>query len=614
MALTSSARTRIINPRLGIYFGIFTSAFVALALVLTIFEQLGADDSTLGLLMLIGPLALYAAIGVAGYTREPIDYFAAGRRVPAFYTGLGLVVSALGATGIMALTGALFFSGFDALCMALGFVAGFVVIAVMIAPYLRKAGAFTLPSYFARRYESRVVRLVSAAVVAVPCILVLAAELRAGAFAASFLSGANVEIMAVCLVLVLIAILVAGGLRSLTWAGTGASIAALLTLLVPVAIAAVFLTNMPVPQLSHGPVLRALGRSENALQMSKDTVELLTFALAGEGLTPVTKRFASPNGSVGSLAFLVAMLTTAAGIAAAPWLLPRLSATPSVYETRKSLGWATVLCGVTVITLASIAVFMREYLFDIVTAAGAAQIPSWLQDLSGSDLAQIDTGTGEFSVSSFSFARDGIILGLPLAGGMPGVMLHVVLAGLVAAAVAGAGASIVALGHVLAEDVVDGLSPAAAPDNIRLATGRITLMLVAAIGGAFAILAPTDPLRLLIWALVLSASSIFPVLILSIWWKRSNAYGAMAGMITGFAVAALAMLACEAQWLGLDSALAAMFGIPAGLAAALIVTVITPLPGRDALDFVGDMRIPGGETLYDREMRLQRQRQRQHGG
>lgn len=613
MSLTSSARTRIINPRLGIYFGIFTSAFVALALVLTIFEQLGADDGTLGLLMLVGPLVLYVAIGVAAFTREPIDFFAAGRRVPAFYTGLNLTVSALGATGIMALTGALFFAGFDALCLCLGFVAGFVVIAVLIAPFMRKAGAFTLPSYFSRRYESRLVRLISAAVVAVPMVLVLAAEIRAGAFAASFLSGANVEIMAVCLVLVLIGILVAGGLRSLTWAGTGASIAALLTLLVPVAIVAVFLTNMPVPQLSHGPVLRALGRSENALEMSKSTVDLLAFALAGEGLQPVVNRFATPNGSVGSLAFIIAMLTTAAGIAAAPWLLPRLAATPSVYETRKSLGWATILSGVVIVTLASIAVFMREYLFDIVTAAGSAQIPAWLQDLSGSDLAQIDTGTGAFSVSSFSFARDGIILGLPLAGGMPGVMLHVVLAGLVAASVVGAGASIVALGNVLAEDVVDGLSPNAAPDNIRLGTGRITLALVAAIGCGFAILAPTDPLRLVIWALVLTASSIFPVLILSIWWKRSNAYGALAGMITGFAVAALAMLASEAHWLGIDSALAAVFGLPAGLAAAMIVTVITPLPGRDALDLVSDMRIPGGETLYDREMRLQRQRLRQHG-
>lgn len=610
MALMTPMRTRIVNPRLGIYFGIFTSLFVALTLVLTILEQLGADDATLGVLMFVGPVALYIAIGVAAFTREAIDYFAAGRRVPAFHTGLCLTFSAIGATGVTALTGALFINGFDALCIGIGIVAGFVVMGILFAPYLRKAGTFTLPSFLARRFDSRAVRIISAILISVPMVLLLAAEIRVGAFAASFLTGANVEIMAAGLVLVLIAMLTGGGVRSLTWSSSAASIAALLTLLVPVAIVAVFLTNMPVPQLSHGPVLRALGRSEAALAMSKDTVGLLTFALAGEGLQPIAKRFAAPNGSVGALAFMIVTLTTAAGIAAAPWLLPRIAATPSVYDTRKALGWATVLTGIILITLASIAVFMRAYLFDIVTAAGPAQIPGWLQDLAGSDLAQIDTGTGAFSVNSFSFVRDGVVLGLPMAGEMPGVMLHVVLAGIVAAALGAAGATVVALSNVVSEDVIDGMSKHAASDPARLATARVALMLAAAVGGAFAILAPTDPLRLTIWALVLSASSVFPVLLLAIWWKRSNAYGTMAGLLTGFLVAAAAMLAAEAGWIGIDSALVGVFGIPAGTAAALIVTIITPVPGRDALTFASDIRIPGGETLYDKEVRLQRQRQR----
>lgn len=610
MALMSPVRTRIINPRLGIYFGIFTSLLVALTLVLTIFEQLGADDGTLGVLMFVGPVALYIAIGVAAFTREASDYYAAGRRVPAFHSGLCLTFAAIGATGTMALTGALFINGFDALCLGLGIVAGLVIMSVLFAPYLRKVGSYTLPSFFLHRFESRAVRIISAFLISVPMVLLLAAEIRAGAFAASFLTGANIEIMAACLVLVLLAMLAGGGMRSLTWSSSGASIAALLALVVPVAIVAVFLTNLPLPQLSHGPVLRALGRSESALSMSKDTVGLLTFALAGEGLQPIAKRFVMPNGSVGSLAFSIVMLTTAAGIAAAPWLLPRLAATPSVYETRKSLGWATVLAGVILITLASIAVFMRAYLFDIVTAAGPAQIPGWLQDLAGSDLAEIDTGTGAFSVNSFSFARDGVILGLPLAGEMPGVMLHVVLAGILAAGLAAAGTTATALSSIWAEDIVDGMSKELAPDPVRLATGRIALMLVAAVGGAVAILAPTDPLRLMIWALALSAATVFPVLLLAIWWKRTNAYGALAGILTGFLVTAVTMLASESGWLGLDSALAGVFGLPAATAAAVLVTLVTPLAGRDALAFTSDMRVPGGETLYDREVRLQRQRQR----
>lgn len=609
----ASGRTRIINPRLGIYFGIFTSLFLALCLVLLILGQLDVAEATLGMFMLICPVVIYVAIGVAGRSDDVLDYFAAGRRVPAFYAGIGLAMSALGATGLMALTGAIFITGFDALCIGLGVVAGFVLMAVLVAPFVRKTGTFTLPSFFMRRFESRTVRLASAMLMVAPVILVLAAEIRAGAFAASFLSRASVEIMVGVLALVLMATVVAGGARSLTWSSTGQCIAAVLALIVPVAIVAVFLTNMPVPQLSHGPVLRALGRSESVLDLPKVTADLLAFNLPGEGLQPIAKRFANPFGSVGPLAFLIAMLTTAAGIASAPWLLPRLVATPSVYEVRKGLGWATITFGIVLITLASIAVFMREYLFDIVTAAGAGQIPGWLQDLSGSDLAGIDAGSGAFKVTNFTFERDGILLALPMAGEMPSVMLDVVLAGLVAAALACAGAAAVSLGTVLAEDVVDGLSPEPTPDHIRVLTARAATVLVILIGAAFAAFAPTDSLRLFIWALVLSASSLFPVLVLSIWWKRTNAYGALAGLLTGFCVAVLAILAAEAQWLGIDSALAGLFGIPASFGAALSVTMLTPLPGRNAIDLVSDLRIPGGETLYDREMRLQRQRQRQRG-
>lgn len=611
MSLTSASRTRIINPRLGTYFGIFTSLIVGLVLVLLIIEQLGAEKTTLAVLMLLGPLVFYVGIGLASFTKHPADYFAAGRRVPAFYTGLGLAMSAFGATGLMALTGALFISGFDALCLGLGIVAGFVVMAVMVAPFLRKAGTFTLPSFFGKRFDSRAVRVVSATLVAVPMLLVLAAELRAGAFAGSFLLGASTEIMAVLMVVIILATLLAGGVRSLAWSGTAQALAALLALLIPVAIVAVFLTNMPVPQLSHGPVLRALGRSEAALNVPKATADLLAFALAGEGLQPIAKRFATPFGSIGALAFSIAMLTTMMGVAAAPWLLPRLTATPSVYESRKALGWATVLSGIMLMTLASIAVFMRDFLFDIVTAAGPAEIPGWVQDLSGIDLANIDTGTGALAVTSLTFERDGVILGLPLAGGMTPVMFDVVLAGLVAAGLAGAGAAAVALGNVLADDIVDGLSPTVPPDAIRLTTARITLAVAAVVGGAFAVFAPTDPLRLVIWALVLSASSIFPVLVLGILWKRTNAYGALAGLIAGFGVAVMAILAAEAKWLPIDSALSAIFAVPAGFAATALVTLLTPLPARGAIDLASDMRIPGGETLYDKEMRLQRQRLRQ---
>ena len=602
-----TSRARFVNPRLGTYFGIFMSAFVALALLSLIFEGLEAPPVALSAVMLLGPVALYAAIGIAGWTSAPLDYFAAGRRVPAFYSGLVLAQTAMGATGIVALTGAFFLIGFDALCLGIGGLAGFVVMAVMLAPFLRKFGAFTIPSYLGRRFQSRVLRVLAAALLAVPMLLVLAAELRMGAYAASYLyAPVAPSVLVGFLGLILMVTLSAGGMRSLTWSTAAECIASLIALLVPVAIVAVIVTNLPLPQLSHGPVLRMLGRAESFMGLPIIIPPALAFDLPGEGLEPIAKRFSDALGSVGSLAFPLATLSTMAGIAAAPWLLPRVAATPGVYEARKSLGWATLLFGIVILTLASIAVFMRDYLADIATAAGPVRIPEWLAAMKAQGVAAFDGEAKRLTLSAMSFKRDAVLFALPAAAGLPNSVIYLAAAGAVAAALAAGGASAVALGNVLGEDVVSGLSWAAPAAGVRLAIARIGLAAALLLGAAMAVLAPTDPLKLMLWALALTASTAFPILILSIWWKRTNVFGAIAGLLSGFAVTVLAIYSGEAGWIGLDSMLAAALGVPAALAAAISVTLLTPAPSRHALELVRDIRVPGGEILYDREARLER--------
>ncbi len=256
------SRSRLVNPRLGTYFGIFVSALSGLVLLLIIFEQLGTPDSSLRWVMLIGPLLLYAAIAASVFTKDPLDFFAVGRRVPAGYIGLGIASSAMGATGIVAMTGVFFIIGFDALFIVIGGLAGFVLMAVVLAPFLRKFGMFTVPSYLGRRFDSRAVRILCATLIAGPMLLLLAAELRMGAFVAAWLVGQPHSLMVVLLVFCIVLGLVFGGMRSFTWSSSAQAIAAILALIVPVAIVAVIVTNFPLPQLTHGPLLRALVHNE----------------------------------------------------------------------------------------------------------------------------------------------------------------------------------------------------------------------------------------------------------------------------------------------------------------------------------------------------------------
>lgn len=609
MSLTS--RTRFVNPRLGTYFGIFASSLAGLVMLLLIFEQLGTSDSVLRWAMLLGPLALYAAIGLCVPTQEPLEFFAAGRRVPAGYTGLGIGVATLGATGMVAMTGVFFLIGFDALCLMIGALAGFVIMSVMLAPFFRKFGAFTVPSYLGRRFESKFVRLLSAALLAVPALLMLAAELRMGAFAAGWLSGQPQSIMILVLVAAFIVTVVLGGMRSLTWSGSAQAIAAVLALIVPVTIVAVIVTNFPLPQLTNGPLLRALTHTEAAQGLAMVDAPSLTFALPGDGIGHIVKRFTAPFGAIGPIAFVVAMLTVMAGIASSPWLIPRVTMTPGVYETRKSLGWATVYLGLIMLTAAAVSVFMRDFLMDMIRAGPSGTLAPWMQQLVQLGFVSVDTAAAPLTYSSFGFLRDGVLLSLPVAAGLPSVFVYFAAAGIVAAALVGAGATASALGNVIAEDVVNGLSWEPLPRAGRVHMGRLAIGGAAVLGGVIALIAPTDPLRLLLWSLALSGSTFFPVLVLSIWWKRMNGFGAIAGMSCGFAVAVLTILAGEANILGLDGALAGILGLPAGALGALLASIATPGPSCGVLELVREIRIPGGEVIYDREMRLLRLKNRE---
>jgi cation/acetate symporter len=366
-----------------------------------------------------------------------------------------------------------------------------------------------------------------------------------------------------------------------------------------------------LPQLTNGPLLRSLVHSEAAQGLPVIDASGLTFGLPDEGFSAVAKRFSVPFGAVGSIAFVIATLTVMAGVASSPWLLPRVTMTPGVYETRKSLGWATVFFAFLMLTAAAVAVYMRDYVMDIMQGASSGTLPDWMRQLVDFGFVQIDRAADALHYTSFKFARDKVLLSLPIAAGLPPVFVYFTAAGVIAACLVAAASATVALGNIIAEDVISGASAEPLARDLRLNVGRVSIAAVGVLGGAIALLAPTDPLRLLLWSLALTGSTLFPVIVLSIWWKRMNAFGALAGLACGFAVAVLTILAGEASILGLNGALAGILGIPAGTLGAMLASNATPGPTRSVLELVREIRIPGGEVVYDREMRLLRLKNRE---
>ena len=304
---------------------------------------------------------------------RPSDYFACGRRVPAFFNGLVLGITALGGAGFLALTGSFFIIGFDALCLSIGFYAGLVFMGVLFAPFLRKVGAYTVPT-LPRPPLREPHACASWRRQCCPCRSCCCWRPRPGlpptpaAWLARPVGAPDGVLVVACAA----GIVIAGGMRSLTWSSVGQAIAALLALAVPATIVALMVSNLPLPQMTHGNVLRVLTRVEMARNGCRSCWRRRwRSSLPGAGVETLTKRFVQAFGSVGSLSFVLMSFVAAAGIAASPTLLPRSGTTPGVYEARKSCGWAVLVSGVVLLTLPAIAVYLRSLLLEQVVGQPA---------------------------------------------------------------------------------------------------------------------------------------------------------------------------------------------------------------------------------------------------
>ena len=172
-------RYRSSNPHLGAYYGIVTATLVSLVIVLAMFEQLGWSQARLTQTMILVPVALYLCIAVGARTTHTEDFFASGRRVPPVYNGFVLAAIAVGGVGFVAYTGTTYFLGFDAMAIGLGLTFGMLAAGILFAPYLRKAGSYTLPSFFGHRFRSRLLRAAASIAQLPPLTLLLAAEIGA---------------------------------------------------------------------------------------------------------------------------------------------------------------------------------------------------------------------------------------------------------------------------------------------------------------------------------------------------------------------------------------------------------------------------------------------------
>jgi cation/acetate symporter len=592
----------VVNPRLGASFAVFTSSFFCLVLLLMILEQLGVKRPHIGELAIVAPVFTYLLIGITTRTTLADDYFISGQRVPAVYNGLALSAGSLGGLTVIGLTGALFFGGVDVMAICIGLAGGLALSAVFFSSYLRKAGAFTMAGFLGLRFDSTAVRLLAAVLVFVPSLMLLAAEIKFGAMAASYFLPMAPGQIAMAAMAVAAATVILGGMRALTWTQCGQTIVLLCGLAIPVIWVSLQLTNLPLPQLTYGNVLKTL----SGLEETKNLIHSGGRPIATDGFLPLTGPFAALFSNISRFDFVALLLCTAMGSAVLPGQIARLSTTPVIPQVRKSFNWALVFTGVVMITLPAIAVFVKYYVAKDLSGVAVSDMPPWGQAAQALGLVKVsgDTLSPAIGETSVLVRRDGVLLLLPIAGRLPFVLSGVLGAAVAAAVLAAAAGHLLTIANTFSNDVYSAALNRSASPGRRLLAARLAIAAAGVAGVWLATMPHIDPLRLGLRAISLNAGTFFAVLFLAVWWTRTSAMGAAAGMLAGFAITAAAIVMTPETGTALNDLTAGVYGALIAAVATVAVSLISRAPGEERRDFVDQMHLLGGETLYARSLRL----------
>ena len=603
MALQSRQRTP--NPHLGSYYGIVASAFVSLTILLAMAEQLGWRDGSIARLMILMPLVLYIAVAVAARTLNVEDFFVSGRRVPQVYNAFLLAVITVGGTGLFAYTGALFFMGFDGLAIGLGWTCGLLLASILFVPYLRRAGAYTLPALLGQRFRSQRTRMLASGLQIAPTILLLAAEVKIAAMVLAMFLPTAYWISVLIVVVFIAATGILGGMRALTWSGSAEFITGGLGLAIPLTAVAVVLTNLPVPQFTYGEMLESLSNAETTTGVTAIAPGMLAGFPGQEPLAAV-KPFLQTFGTISEAGFFTLFICFTIGTAALPTLLSRSGVTASVADQRRSTAWALLLVALFAMTAPALVVFAKVLMFGDVAIIPTQGLPAWISNLSQLQILRPSdlNAEGTIGVSDLLVARDGIVLALPSLAALPHILTPLIAAAGLAVALAAAGSHLFTVGASLADDIYRSIDPQ--PVVLpRLLVAWAAISLIALLMAVYLFIADVDALSYAVTAFAFAGATFFPVLLLAIWWPRCTVWGALASLATGFVVMFLGVtldglfgIAGSATGTAGASLVAATLALAAGVGASLY----GPPPTKVDNDFYEAMRRPDGETLYDQAL------------
>jgi cation/acetate symporter len=530
---------------------------------------------------------VYIYIGWRSRVQDTKGFFVADQGIPSLANGAATAADWMSAASFISMAGIISFLGYDGSIFLMGWTGGYVLLALLLAPYLRKFGKYTVPDFVGDRYYSNVARSVAVIAAIFISLTYVAGQMRGvGIVFSRFLQvDINTGVVIGMVIVAFFAIL--GGMKGITWTQVAQYIVLIVAYLIPAIAISNHLTGNPIPQLSF---------------TFSDIIQRLDSIQVDLGFSAYTEAFANKP-MIDVLFFTIALMVGTAGL---PHIIVRFYTVPDVKAARWSAGWALLFIAILYTTAPALASFARYNLIDSLHNKTITEVQQldWANKWKNTGLLAFEdkNGDGRFQLTpnketnEIKIDRDIVVLSTPEVAKLAPWVIALVAAGGLAAALSTASGLLLVISSSVAHDVYYRMIDPHASESKRLFVGRVMVGIAIAAAGYFGINPPGFVAEVVSLAFGLAAASFFPAIVLGVFDKRTNREGAIAGMILGLVVTSFYIFSVKfggmQPWFGISAEGFGTVGMMLNFIVTLVVSRLTPPPPADVQALIEELRTP----------------------
>jgi cation/acetate symporter len=552
--------------------------------------------------------ALYLGIAWRTRVRSTSGFYVAGRGVHPIANGMATGADWMSAASFISMAGLVSFMGYTGAIYLLGWTGGYVLLALLLPPYLRKYGKFTVPEFVGDRFDSQAARVVAVFCAVFVSFTYVAGQMRGVGVVFSRFLEVDVNVGVGIGVVLVFFYAVLGGMRGITYTQVAQYCVLIVAYLIPAAAISWKLTGNPIPQLGFGATLQGGEHAGMALLEALDAIH------RDLGLPEYTGAWVPGKKSmIDVLAITMALMVGTAGL---PHVLIRFYTVPNARAARWSAMWALVFIGILYTTAPAVAAFARVNMIQTLHDRPYAEAPPWFRTWEETGLVAFTDKDGDGRIrysgdpdtNELSVDRDIMVLANPEIAELPAWVVALVAAGGLAAALSTAAGLLLVISSSISHDLAKSLlwrdmSPESELRVARVAAGGAVL-----VAGVFGIHPPGFVAQVVAFAFGLAAASFFPVLLLGIFDTRTTKQGAIAGMLSGITFTASYIIwfkfvrpdaGADAWLFGISPEGIGTLGALLNFAVTWGISRVTPPPPGHIVRMVEEIRLPGGESSDD---------------